>query len=43
VGDFAFGRAVLAGLAVLIPIASAVHICRSLIGDPVADQVAVFD
>lgn len=36
-------QGLLVGLAVLIPIASAVHICRSLIGDPVADQAAVFD
>lgn len=36
-------QGLLTGLAVLIPIASAVHICRSLVGDPVADQAAVFD
>jgi hypothetical protein len=36
-------QGLLVGLAMLIPIASAVHICRSLVGDPIADQVAVFD
>ncbi|WP_029907342.1 hypothetical protein [Caulobacter sp. UNC358MFTsu5.1] len=36
-------QGLLVGLAVLIPFASATYICRSLVGDPVADQVAVFD
>ncbi len=36
-------QGLMVGFALLIPIASAVHICRSLIGDPIADQAAVFD
>lgn len=36
-------QGLLVGLAVLIQAASAVHIHRSLVGDPSADQAAVFD